>query len=375
MNIKRFKILIGNSMNIKIIQTLLDVFRYYGESIRLDLERFENALNDEAPDLVDERYLVVQGLQSGIFEMMIFDDDYRRIKYIDYLKYVQNMNEEEALLTTIVFEICFQQYGYDFEIGNMDELLQRAYEQDNLHELYVIARAYFKGFGVKQDYEKSFQLFQYLYGQGDDRGAYYLGYMYEYGYGIEQDIEKAMMYYSSHEDDQCFLRMGTLYMLGKYVEQDNEIALEYLMKSHEQDAYLYSGILLEKQHLYSDAFQAYLKGTQLFQKDCLYKVAIYLYKGIGTQLNQEEAYRYFRYAYYCLHGESAYQLSMIFFDGVVVEKNIKQALTFLTQAAKLSNQEACFMLARFYGEGLYVDKNFELSRQYYQKANELSDII
>ena len=32
---------------------------YYGENIRFDIDRFEQALNDEAPDLIDECYLVV----------------------------------------------------------------------------------------------------------------------------------------------------------------------------------------------------------------------------------------------------------------------------------------------------------------------------
>ncbi len=361
-----------NNMNIKIIQTLLDVFQYYGETIHLDIERFENALNDEAPQLIDECFLVVQGFRSGVFEMMIFDDDYHRTKYVDYLKYVQDMSEEEALFTTVVFEICFDHFGYYLEIGNIEKLLKEAYQQNNFEELFIIARSYFKGFGMKQDYEKAFQLFHYLYTQGYDNGAYYLGYMYENGYGVEKNIEKAIMYFSSHDDSQCTLKMGILYMYGEYVEYDEEKAIDYLSKSQEPEAYLYLGILLEKRHLFSDAFQAYFKGANLFQKECLYKVAMYLYKGIGTKLNQSEAYRYFRYAYYCLHGESAYQLSLLFFDGVVVKKDIQQALCFLIQAARLKSQQACLTLAHFYGEGLYVDKSFELSTRYYQMANDIN---
>lgn len=358
-------------MNVKIIQTILDVFDYYGENIRFDIERFENALNDEAPDLMDECFLIVQGMKSGIFEIMIFDEEIHRDRYIDYFKFVQGMSEEEALFVTIVFETCLHKVGYYFEIANIEELLENAFQQDSFDELYIIARAYFKGIGVKQDYEKSFEMMNYLYGHGDHRGAYYLGFMYENGYGIEKNIEKAIMYYSSHEDDLCSYRMGTLYMLGKYVEQDDQKAIEYLSLSHEAQAYLYLGILLERQRDYSTAFQTYLKGANLYQSECLYKVGVYLYKGIATELNQKEAYHYFMYGYYCLNGDSAYQLAMMFFDGVVVEKNVKKAIEFLKQASQLHSQEASLTLARFYGEGLYVEKNFQLSREYYQKAYRL----
>lgn len=360
-------------MNIKIIQAVLDVFDYYGETIRLDIERFENALNDEAPDLMNECYLIVQGIKSGIFELMIFDEELHRNRYVDYLKLVQGMSEEEALFVTVVLEACVHQYGYYFEIANIDELLQRAYQQDRFYEIYILARAYFKGFGVKQDYEKAFQMMSYLYGHGDHRGAYCLGYMYENGYGIEKNIEKAIMYYSSHDDDLCSYRMGMLYMLGQYVEQDDALALDYLSKSHEPNAYLYFGILLEKKRDYSGAFQAYIKGARLYQKECLYKVGYYLYKGIGTDLNQKEAYHYFMYAYYCLHGDSAYQLSTMYFDGIVVMKDVKKAISFLKQAARLYCRNACLTLAQFYRDGLYVEKNFQLSLEYYQKANEIGE--
>ena len=63
-------------MNIKIIQKILDVCEYYGQNITMDIERFEEALNDEAPDLLDECYLVVQGLKLGIMDIMLLDAEY-----------------------------------------------------------------------------------------------------------------------------------------------------------------------------------------------------------------------------------------------------------------------------------------------------------
>lgn len=360
-------------MNIRIIQAVLDVFDHYGEMIRFDQERFENALNDEVPDLIEERYLIVLGMTLGVFDAMIFDDDLNRCRYIDYLKEECDLNEEDALFIVAVYEAILNQVGYYFEIGNMDFLLNKAYEINDLYQIHMIAKSYFDGFGVKQDFEKAFGIYSYLYSQGDSRSAYYLGYMYEWGYGVEKNIEKAVMYYLSGEDDLCYYQMGKMYLLGKYFQQDDEAALDYFSKSHDKDAYLYKGLLLEKNYDYSGAFQAFIEGARLFQSECLYKVGMYLYYGIGVELDQKEAYRYLKYAYYCLHGDSAYQLSMMYFDGIVVKRNNQKAIDLLMQGAQLYSMDACLILAKFYQMGQYVDKNERLSMQYYQKANEIND--
>lgn len=362
-------------MNIRIIDAVLDIFDHYGEHIRFDIERFENALNDENPDLLDECFLVVDGMKKGIFDAMIFDEDIDRRGYVDYLTHELSMNEEDALFLVVVFDELIHQIGYYFEVGNMDSLLQLAYQQDNFHTIYIIAKAYYQGFGVQQDYEKAFELFSYLYAHGDYSGSYYIGYMYEYGYGVEKDIEKAFMYYSSHEDDLCCLKMGLSYMLGEYVGYDHEKAYEYFDKSHDKDAYLYKGLLLENEHDYSGAFQSYFEGARLFQEECLYKIGMYLNRGLGTELNQDRAYRYFTYGYYCLHGDSTFQLAMMFYDGIVIQKDKNYAIELLKQAAKLNSRDACLMLARFYELGQNVDKNIHLSMKYYQKANEIYEYI
>ena len=358
-------------MNIKIIQKILDVCEYYGQNITMDIERFEEALNDEAPDLLDECYLVVQGLKLGIMDIMLLDAEYERKNYVERLIKVHQFTQEEALFIVSVFEALTSHIGFYFEIGNLDALLEYSMQHDQFLEIYAIAKAYFKGFGVKQDYEKAFQLFQYLYAHGDDRGSYYLGYMYEMGYGVEQDEQKAMMYYENGHDDMCYYQMGMHLMLGQSVHQDEEKALSYFEKSHYPDAYFYQGFLLEKQHEYASAFQAYSKGSQVYQRECLYKVGMYLNHGLGTDLNQKEAYRYLTYSYYCLHGDSAYQLSMMYFDGLMVKKDVNKAIELLKQAAHLYSQEACLLLGRFYGEGHYVEKNFQKSMNYYKKANEI----
>ncbi len=360
-------------MNIRIIEDVIEVFHQYGDTIRFDYERFEEALNDQAPDLLDECYLVVLGMKIGIFDAMIFDENIDFRGYVDYLVEAVELSERDAVFMVSIFDILVKEVGYYFEIPNMDELLKESYQRNDFDHLMVIAKTYFMGFGVLQDYEKAFQIYSYLFSQGDERGAYYLGYMYEHGYGIEKDIEKAIMYYQSHQDDLTDFRLGVFYMLGQYVEKDEEKALEYLTLSHEAESYLYQGMLLEKRREYADAFQAYYQGAKLFQRECMYKAALFLKLGFGVDLDLNEAYRYFEYGYFLLHGESAYELSMMYFDGLVVDKDVQKALTYLHQAASLYSQEACLALAQFYDLGRYVQKNHQKAIQYYQKANEIQD--
>ena len=356
-------------MDIDIIDAVIDVFDYYGENIRFDYERFAEALSEEAPYLVDEAYLIVEGMKMYAFDALIFDEERERRSYVDFLVKEAYFKEDDALFMVNVFMAVIDYYQMSFEIPQIDDLLWSARKQQSLDHLFVIGKIYFEGFGVKQDYEKSFALMSELFSQGDYRGAYYLGYMYEFGYGIEQDIEKAFLYYESYEDDLCLLRLGTYYMqLG-----DDEKACQYLSKCHHEEGYLYYGLLLERKHLYSDAFQAFYEGAKLYNGECLYKIGTYLFLGLGTNMNQKEAYHYFMQGYYCLNKDCAYQLAMMLFDGVVVEQNDKQAIVYLKQSAKMGSQDACLKLGYFYSLGIYVDKDIKQASDYYKKAQMLAD--
>lgn len=360
-------------MDIEIIQVVLNVFDHYGEGIRFDIERFEQVLNDEAPHLIDECYLVVLGMKHSVFDAMIFDEDRDYYGYVEYLKETLSLKESEALFMVCVFDLLLKEVGYYFEVDNMSILLQEAYNQNNFDQLFIIAKTYYDGFGVGQDYEKAFGIFNYLYSHGDDRSSYYIAYMYEHGYGVEKDIEKALLYYENKDDDLCHLRLGKFYMLGQYHLYDLQKAYEHLSQSQLPEAYFYLGLLLEKRHEYSEAFMAFYKGSTDYQCECLYKVGLYLKYGIGIDMDLHKAYDYFEKAYYMLHGDSAYELSMIYFDGIIVKKNIKKALRYLKQAARLYSEEACIMLGHFYQIGEYVEKDLKKSGEYYGLARAINE--
>lgn len=361
-------------MDICIIKHVIDIFDRYGETLRFDEERFEEVLNETALHLMDECYLVVKGMKWGIFDAMIFDEDLNIADYVSFLTQQTSLSTREALFMTSVFSVLVDRVGYHFEIPDIEMFLQQAYQQHHLSHLLILAKTYLMGFGVKQDFEKAFEIFSYLDEQNVEESSYYLGYMYEHGFGIEQDVSKALDYYYQYELSLSCLRLGLFFMSGTYVLQDEEKALDYFARSHEKEAYLYRGMLLESRREYSAAFQSYFQGASVFQKECLYKVGLFLKLGLGVKRSSEEAYRYFEYGYFLLQEDCAYELAMMFFDGVAVKKDCQQALRYLKEAALLQSYEACLLLSQFYEWGRYVTKNHRQALAYYQQAHKIKEL-
>lgn len=348
-------------MDIRIIQTVLDVFDHYGEPIRFDKERFEEALNDEAPDLCDECYLIIKAMGLGVYDAMMFDENGEDIElgaYIDALNFDFGFSEEEAVFVVNVFYSLIKQIGYYFEIGDIEEVLESAYANDEPVHLYIIGKAFFYGTGVRQDYTRAYEIFNYLMEHHDYNGAYYLGYMYEYGYGIEEDKEKAIECYFLGDDDLCFYKMGMHY----YHQHDDQYAMTCFEKSNYEKAFYYHGIILENRKEYADAFMIYHKGVKRYQGDCLYKAAKMLETGIGTIQDKQEAIKYYKYGYYSLHGDCAFELGCWYIKNGEIEKGVGV----LKQAALLDNLNAAILLARYYENGQYVEKNIKIANKYYE---------
>ncbi len=360
--------------NKEIINVVLHVYDYYGETIRFDIERLEEALNDENHYLLEECYLFVQAMKLGLYDAMIFDEDIDRHGYITYLIEEHQFKEDEAVFMVAICQNIINKMGYYFEIPEFLEMLKTSYENNDLDQLSIIARTYFEGFGVSQDYEKAYEIYSYLYGLSYESGAAYLGYMCEYGLGVPLDEKQAYFYYSHTHDDLCLYYLGLMYLHGKYVEKDEEKALECFLKSEYDDAYMYQGLLLERQKKYPEAFIAYLKGAKLYQEECLFKTGEYLVSGLGVEKNVEEAFRYFKYGYEFNQGDCAYQMAMLILDKYI-SCDTKVAIRLLKDATSLYNQQSCLVLARFYEFGYYVEKDINKSIYYYQKANQIKDYI
>lgn len=353
-------------MDIKIIDIVYKVLNTYGETIRFNTERFENALNDEVNDLVDERYLVVQAMRWGYYDLMIYDDDHHNDVYIDILQNVNHLSEEEAFFIVHVLQEIIKKMNYQFIIDNMDEVCAQALESQNIFHILLCAKVYYKGFGVEQDYEKAFELYQILANMGNKEAHYYLGKMYEEGLGVEQDLSKATEHYMKTDESMSHYLLGKMYL---YVDEYK--AMEYFKKSKEPKAYYHLGLLYENRYRYDQAFMSYHQGAKKYNLSAMHKCALFLLEGKGVEKNIEEGLKYLRYCYYGMDGQSAYELGSLYLSDYYVKKDIKKAIHYIKQAASLNYKDACLLLGKCYEKGLYVKEDKDLSLKYYKQASLL----
>ncbi|MCD8029191.1 MAG: sel1 repeat family protein [Erysipelotrichaceae bacterium] len=358
-------------LDIDIVKAVMNVMDEYGDGIRYDYDRFEEALNDEAPQLMGECYLVVLGMKSGIFDVMIFDENISIKGYKEFMTKHLSLSEQEAVFLVAVLQRLLGQMGYYFTVSNMDELVEQSFKQGDLEHLAMVAKCYYDGFGIEQDYEKAFQIYSYLYGLGYQDCAYYLGDMYEHGYGVEVDKDKAIMFYESHEDDQTCLKLGMMHLFGLTDKKDLDIALEYFQKSHVAEAYFYSGCILEYHRRYSSAFQAFYQGARMYDRHCLYKAATYLKTGLGVEKDKRLAQQYFEYGYYLYDGDCTYELALLQLEHGIYEKEKQIGIHYLKQAVDMHSQIACITLAQFYYFGQFVKSDKQKGDYYLKKAYEI----
>lgn len=96
----------------------------------------------------------------------------------------------------------------------------------------------YNGEGVLQDYERAYQLLNYANSMGSAWGACYLAKCYFYGRGIEQDYIKAREFLEkvTWNKAEAFYLLGVIYGQGLGVAEDIKKGVEYLLKAgnHQQ---------------------------------------------------------------------------------------------------------------------------------------------
>ena len=231
-------------MDIKIVEIILDLFKTHTEQIRFNIDSFEQQLNDAAPNLLNECFIMIQGMKLGIYDTLIFDDLRDYSIYMDILL-EENFTIEESIFMLKCFEKIIDQMHYHFEVSEIEKLYHKALDTNNIPILTALSNAYYKGFGVRQDFEKALEIMTYLSNEGYHYFDAKIGYLYEHGYGTSQDKDMALFYYSNGDTSECHYIMGTLYMSGKYVEKDYNQAIRHFEQSSEPNSYYYLGVLLD----------------------------------------------------------------------------------------------------------------------------------
>lgn len=300
-------------LDLKIADYFIDILRQDGIKTLMDIEGFEEKINACSPYLVDEAYLLVEGLKMRLFEVLLLGVKVSLSDYIQTLKIYMHLEEYEALFMVSVFSYVLEKMDYAYEIANIENLEIQLREQGELSKFPMIAFAYYQGQGVSQDYEKAYELFKEMEFEGNHELYYYLGHMNEEGLGTEVNLELAASYYLSgcqYQDDGCLWALGRLQM----AKGETQEGLDLLKKS--QDPRAYYDLFSFYEHLDdAQAFSYALKGALIYDTRCMYQVGIMYEKGIGTMRDDALALKYLSYAYYRFDAQAEKTLGQYLIDG------------------------------------------------------------
>ena len=114
-------------------------------------------------------------------------------------------------------------------------------EQGDAEAQFNLARAYYHGQGVPQDYNGAARWYRKAADQGYAKAEYDLGYMYYKGKGVPQDYSEALLWYRKAADQgyaNAQYAVGYMYFQGKGVPQDHaEAARWYRRAANQGDEY------------------------------------------------------------------------------------------------------------------------------------------
>lgn len=179
---------------------------------------------------------------------------------------------------------------------------RKAADQDYAKAQYCLGYSYSQGKGEPQDNVEAFRWYRKAADQGYARAQYALGFMYYGGMGVSQDDAQAVGWYRKAADQGDAMAeeaLGSMYYQGKAVPQDYGEALGWYRKAADHD----------------DSQAQYDLG--------------YMYsRGIGVQQNYAEAARWYRKA--AEHGDANAQRALASMRiGFTTQSKINLSIVFL----------------------------------------------
>ncbi len=165
---------------------------------------------------------------------------------------------------------------------------------------------------------------------GDGHAAYHLGHIYQDGQIAEQDFSAVLKWFEKAADlgnKYAWYSLGCLYCDGKGIRQNFSKAAEWFQKAvdsgNPQAAYELAKLYSSGNGVEADAekaqslYQAALKGFLDSEKSRPavwreYRIAGMYEKGLGTDVNVQEAIRWYKTAADKGHGNAQYRLSLLY---------------------------------------------------------------
>jgi TPR repeat protein len=189
------------------------------------------------------------------------------------------------------------------ELNKFVDQIQKDAKAGDADAQRVLGTLYFKGLGLKRDFNQSFKWYQEAAGHENPGALSNLGFMYQHGAGTHQDYRKAITFYKKAadlEDPQGANNLGFMYARGYGVPQDYKIAAQLFQKAYEQGSpdgtsnlgWLYQegkGVTRD----YNKAFELYTKAAVKNVTAAQYNLGFMYQYGYGVKRDINKAMKYY----------------------------------------------------------------------------------
>ena len=257
---------------------------------------------------------------------------------------------------------------------------RKAAEQGDADAQYYLGLCYYRGEGIKQNYEDAVKWYRKAADQGNANAQYRLGYCYEHGEGVPLDYEEAVKWYRKAAEQGYG---DAQYKLGFCYENTLEYdeAVEWYRKAAEQgnvDSQYSLGYCYEfgtgvTQNL-TESVKWYRKAAEQGLADAQYNLGVCYANGKGVTKNSAEAVRWYCKAAYLRHVDAQYNLGICYFNGEGVTQDYTEAVRWFRKAAEQGDVKAQYNLGICYFNGEGVTQDYSEAVKWYRKAAEQGDV-
>ena len=185
-------------------------------------------------------------------------------------------------------------------------VLKRLASQGNPTAEYTLAEAYYRGFGVPQDYSRAARLYEAAANQNIMNAQQNIAVMYVEGKGVRQDFSRALFWFrkaAAQGDSFAQYSIGLRYVNGQGVEQNYAEALSWFRKAA-QNGYIRAfhdiGMLyaqgLGVPQDYSQAVAYTRRAAEAGYPPAQYNLGVAYGRGQGVRVDLVEAYKWFQLA-------------------------------------------------------------------------------
>lgn len=225
------------------------------------------------------------------------------------------------------------------------DLLEEVEGQNNPNLIFKLSNMYYKGRGVKKNYEKAFKECKKASDQGHANAKFKLANMHYNGEGTEKNYQKAFCLYeeaANQKHADALNSLGEIYQDGLHdenidIRKDIEKAVSYYRLAAEQE-----------------------------NADAQYNCALIYLKGEGLKIQKDtdRAIIYFKKAADQGHADAAYELGM----NISKPKNVHEIHDYFEKAAQRRHSKANFELCKIYKDGQDVIQDYEKAHRYCKQA-------